>query len=266
MDKDNLFDARITPLDVVKTLLLIVTCFSTWNIVDLITPDVALAWVRELAAVGVIEGAFLGFEFATRDAKTRKQMQYATVGFFLSLTVIALFAGVSGLLEFGGVTLLNQSGGEWMGILWTVRDVVMLSALVVTVIWIFGLAGIYRLYSLADPDKVAELAHNQIYGDMKTASNAALAEAMNKARPTITIQRAVAQIRQDYAGELSPAQLESLVREVEGHLRGSVHGAAKPPAIAPVSANAPTIPVKSYNAEADSLPPFLQSRNGQRPE
>jgi hypothetical protein len=105
--KDNLFDTKITPLDIVKILLLIVTCFSTFNIIELMTPPGPFAWVRELAAVGIVEGSFLGFEFATKDAKNKTQMQYSTIGFFMSLTVIALFAGVSGLIEFGGPTLLK---------------------------------------------------------------------------------------------------------------------------------------------------------------
>jgi hypothetical protein len=226
MKSDNLFDARITPLDVVKILLLLVTCFSTYNIVDLMTPDTAWAFVRELAAVGVIEGAFLGFEYATKDAKNKSQMQYATIGFFLSLSVIAAFAGVSGLAEFGGESLLTQPAGNFLGIAWSVRDWVMLFALVVTVGWIFALAAIYRLYSLADPDKQAELTRNQTYGDMKAASNQALKDAMRKATPTITIQRALAQIRKDYETELTPAQLDTLLRDVESHLRANVHETA----------------------------------------
>jgi hypothetical protein len=277
MKDDNLFDAHITPLDVVKILLLIVTMFSTYNIVDLMTPNVPFAFVREFAAVGVIEGGFLGFEAATKNAKNIKQTQYATIGFFLSLTVIALFAGVSGLAEFGGETLLNQTGGQFMGLAWTVRDWVMLFALLVTVGWIFALAAIYRLYALADPDKKAELNRNQIYGDMKAASNSALAAAMNKARPTVTIQRALAQIREDYQGELSPAQLAALLADVEGHLKASTHD-VKPtrPALAfqmttphpdmtrPATTQEPT---PASEAVPVTVPPFLgtYSPNGHNP-
>jgi hypothetical protein len=228
--KDNLFDMHITPLDVVKVLLLVVTMFSTWNIISLITPNEPFAFVREIAAVGMVEGAFLGFEYATKEAKNKMQMQYSTVGFFVSLTVIALFAGVSGLVEFGGDGLLKQPGGQFMGIAWTVKDWVMLAALLVTVGWIFILAGIYRLYSLADSDKEAELNRNQTYGDMKKASNEALKDAMKQARPTVSIQRALSQIRTDYESELSPAQLETLLREVEHYLKSSVHGAGAVPA------------------------------------
>jgi hypothetical protein len=263
--KDNLFDTHVTPLDVVKVLLLIVTCFSTWNIISLITPPGNFDWVREIAAVGVVEGAFLGFEYATKGAKNKPQMQYATVGFFLSLTVIALFAGVSGLVEFGGESLLKQPGGQFMGIAWTVRDWVMLTALMVVVSWIFALAGIYRLYSLADPDKEAELNRNQTYGSMKKASNEALREAMKQAQPTISIQRALAQIRKDYEHELTPAQLETLLQDVESYLKASVHGAgavAGQPATRLTSfegrkAQSGSAPVLEAIEAEGNLPPFL---------
>lgn len=228
MQKDNLFDTKITPLDVVKILLLIVTMFSTWNIIDMMTPDSSFAFVREFAAVGVVEGAFLGFEYATKDAKNRKQMQISTIGFFCSLLVIVLFAGVSGLVEFGGETLLRQSAGLAMGIQWTVRDMVMVFALLVTVGWIFGLASIYRVYALEDPDKRAELDKNQIDGDMRTKSNQALRDAMTKAAPVISIQRALTEIRAQYSAELTPAQLDALLSDVETHLKANLHNAPSP--------------------------------------
>ena len=106
---DNLFDKKVTFLDVIKFLLLVVTLFSTWNIISLITPPSPLAWVRIVAAVGVVEGAFLGFEFATSAAKTRQQTQYATIGFFCSLAVIAIFAlPVWLVLHFGLMPLRGR--------------------------------------------------------------------------------------------------------------------------------------------------------------
>ena len=49
---DTLFDGNFTWLDGMKIALLVLTMFSTWSIVDLVTPDVPLAFVRELAATG----------------------------------------------------------------------------------------------------------------------------------------------------------------------------------------------------------------------
>lgn len=215
---DNLFDARITFLDVVKVLLLVVTAFSTWNVVDLMTPDGSLSFVREIAAVGVVEGVFLGFEFATAKAKSARQVKLATIGFFCSLAVIGLFAGLSGLLEFGGEALLNQPAGEWLGLAWTARDVVMTSSLAVLVAWIIGLASIYRLYSLADPDKILELSKIRLRGEVSEEANKALKLALNKAKPVIARTRAEASIRADYENELNQEQLEGLAREVSAYL------------------------------------------------
>ncbi len=231
--KDNLFDFKITPLDFVKVALLIVTMFSSYNIADLITPDVPFAFIRELAMVAVVEGAFIGFEYATKDAKTVMQTRYATVGFFCSLAVLILFLGVSGLIEFGGPTLLTQDAGMFLGIAWRVKDWVMLFALVVASAWLFLLAAIYRLYSLADPDKQAELARNQTNGDMQSARNKAFDDAMKQAQPVITIRQALVDIRAQYAGVLGPAELESLMADVEAHLRKNTHGV--PPASAPAA-------------------------------
>lgn len=256
---DNLFDTKITPLDVVKILLLIVTMFSTWNIVDLMTPDSRWAWVREVAAVGVIEGAFLGFEYATKDAKTRGQMRYATVGFFMSLTVISIFLGASGLLEFAGPAVLTQAAGQFLGIDFTVRDWVMTTALLITVSWIFVLASIYRLYALADPDKRAELEKNQINGKMKTDSNKAFAAAMASATPVITIQRALAQIRKDHQEELTPEQLRTVLAEAERHLRGNMHDLLNEP-------TAPSLFDRMAGLFTPAAPVVYNSESEVRPE
>jgi len=264
--KDNLFDFRITPLDGVKVALLIVTMFSSYNIADLITPDVPFAFVREIAMVLVVEGAFVGFEYATKDAKTVVQTRYATIGFFCSLAVLILFLGVSGLIEFGGPTLLAQDAGMFLGIAWRVKDWVMLFALSVAAAWLFLLAAIYRLYSLADPDKAAELSRNQTYGDMTVAGNKAFDEAMKKSQPVITIRRALAQIRKDFGGDLSPTELETLLVDVETHLRKNTHGvppAAAPASLPPVSLNVarPVRPVSIAPAQPVAAP----SGNGHHP-
>ena len=207
---DNLFDKKFTFLDAVKILLLIVTMFSTWNVVDLMTPNTSLAFVRELAAVGVVEGAFLGFEMATAKAKTKRQSDWATTGFFCSLIVIGLFAATSGLLEFGGANLLAQSAGNWLNLAWTVKDAIMVGSLTVLVMWIVALASIYRFYSLNDPDKKAELQRNEITGDVTTESNNALKTALTMAQPVIATFRAMAQVKDDYKTELTPAQINRL--------------------------------------------------------
>jgi len=90
---DTLFDGNFTWLDGMKIALLVLTMFSTWSVVDLVTPDVPLAFVREMAALIIVEGAFLAFEYATSTAKSKKQVDYATKGFFASLIVIVSFAG-----------------------------------------------------------------------------------------------------------------------------------------------------------------------------
>ena len=261
---DNLFDTNLTPLDVVKVLLLIVTAFSTWNIVDVMTPDGAFAFVREIAAVGIIEGAFLGFEFATQRAKNDRQKKFATIGFFCSLFVIAVFAGVSGLLEFGGPALLGSQVGTWAGIDWLAADVVMVFSLGITTAWIVALAAIYRLYDLNDPDRKAEMDRHQMDGDVITTANDAMREALEQVKPVIAIERAVARIEADYKNELTPDQLAQLKSSVRMQLREKYKYQLAPaddsqPARTPAPAPepAPNWPTPNrYNSETNGLPPF----------
>lgn len=215
---DSLFDTEFTWLDAVKILLLVVTMFSTWAVVDIMTPDNSIAFVREIAAVGVVEGAFLGFEKATANAKSRRQVKFATIGFFCSLAVIVLFAFAAGLLEFGGEVLLNQYVGDWLGISWHGLEVVIALSLLVLVSWIGGLASIYRLYSLADPDIEAEMERISIEEDTVKESNKALKTALEKARPVVATHRAAVKVRAQFAGEFSPDELDQVVSDVRSHL------------------------------------------------
>lgn len=236
MKGDNLFDSKITLLDVIKILLLIVTMFSTWNIISIMTPDSPVAWVRIMAAVGVVEGAFLGFEFATSAAKNQKQTQYATIGFFCSLGVIAVFAGVSGFLEFAGPSMLDSTIGEWMGLVWTARNAVEIFALGTVVSWIVTLASLYRLYALADPDKQAELIKISLSGDVTNTANEALRQALDLAKPRIAVERALVQIEKDFKDELQPQQMNELKRDVKAHLLHH-YGLDNAPAPAQISAD-----------------------------
>jgi hypothetical protein len=217
--KDNLFDKEFTVLDVVKILLLVVTAFSTWNVIDLMTPNTSLSFVREFAALGVVEGAFLGFEMATARAKSRRQTKFATIGFFCSLVVIGVFAGVSGLLEFGGPELLAQNMGQWLGITWFVKDVVMVSSLVTLVVWIVVLAALYRMYSLNDPDKRAELDRIELDEEVTEESNKATRIALQRAQPTIASARARAHVKDKYTGEVGLGEMEKLLERVDTRLQ-----------------------------------------------
>jgi len=51
MKSDNLFDTKFSFLDFVKIMLLVVTGFSTYNIVDVMTPAGPLDWIRKWAVV-----------------------------------------------------------------------------------------------------------------------------------------------------------------------------------------------------------------------
>ncbi len=219
MRKDNLFDAKFTFLDAVKIALLIVTAFSTWNVVDIMTPDTSMSFIRKLAALFVVEGAFIGFEMATADAKSRRQTKFATWGFFCSLVVIGLFAGVSGLLEFGGMELLAQSAGSWLGLAWTVKNVIEVSALVVLVVWIVVLASLYRLYVLNDPEKKAELDLIEMDEDVTEESNKATRSALKDAQPLIAAARARAHVDKKYAPEIGVSEMVSLLERVDSGLR-----------------------------------------------
>jgi hypothetical protein len=214
---DNLFDGEFTFLDLIKILLLIVTMFSTANIVTILTPQSSWSWIREAAAVGMVEGAFLGFEYATAKAKSKKQVQLATIGFFCSITVIGLFAATSGLLEFGSQLLLAPAG-NWLNINWTVSSWITVGGLIVFVAWVVGLAVIHRLYKLADPNKKAELDRIEIEEDVTTQSNEALKEALKKSTPVVATARAIAKIEKDYATELTPQRMAQLSSDVKSHL------------------------------------------------
>lgn len=217
--KDNLFDGKFTFLDAVKIALLIVTAFSTWNVVDIMTPDTSMSFIRKLAALFVVEGAFIGFEMATADAKSRRQTKFATWGFFCSLVVIGLFAGVSGLLEFGGMELLEQSAGSWLGLAWNVKNVIEVSALVVLVVWIVVLASLYRLYVLNDPEKKAELDLIEMDEDVTEESNKATRSALKDAQPLIAAARARAHVDKKYAPEIGVSEMVSLLDRVDSGLR-----------------------------------------------
>ena len=261
MNNDNLFDSKFTFMDFIKIMLLVVTMFSTWNIVDIVTPDVNLAFVREIAAVLVVEGAFLGFERATGNAKSKKQVKLATIGFFCSLAVIGSFAALSGVLEFGGDVLLDQQAGDWLGIDWTIRYWVILGALVVLVAWLVGLASIHRLYTLADPDKKAELDRISLDESVTNEANNALSLALEKARPVIASVRAEAAIRSKYAGELKQDELERLVVQVRQKLNDQYSTTQKPPA-RPVNNGDTTEQPESEAAELQPVPLWGFGKNG----
>ena len=250
MKNDNLFDTQFTFLDVVKILLLIVTMFSTWNVVDIMTPDTSFSFVRELAAVGVVEGAFLGFEMATSKAKSKRQVKFATIGFFCSLAVIGLFAGMSGILEFGGEGLLASSVGVWLGLQWFAKDVVMVAALVVLVAWIVTLAALYRLYSLNDPDKKQELEKIALNEEVTVEANKALKIALDKASPVIASARARASIKKDYAGELNLEELKNLERDISValNMQYNIPDVAVDPAIGFVKKEA-SVPLAELDGE-----------------
>ena len=219
MQKDNLFDGKFTFLDAVKIALLIVTGFSTWNVVGIMTPDGPWAWVRQLAALIVVEGAFVGFEYATADAKSRRQVRWATIGFFCSLTVISLFAGLSGLLEFGGLTLMTQHAGDWLGLSWSVGDTVQASSLLTLVLWIAVLASIYRIYTLNDPDKRAELDSIEIGEEVTTEANKARRIAHRDVAPVVAGHRAIADVQSRYSKEMSVEQMKKLLEDVANRLQ-----------------------------------------------
>lgn len=214
MKSDNLFDSKFTFLDAVKILLLIVTGFSTYNVVDIMTPDGPLSWLREWAAVGIVEGAFLGFEFATANAKSKRQVSFATIGFFFSLVVIGLFAGASGLLEFGGKNLIEQPFGTFLSLSLTFGDAVSGAALTVLVVWILALASIYRFYSLNDPDAKKEMARNVLYEEMAKQDTDALGTAYRRAAPVVASNRALANIREKFTGELGEAMMGQTLQDV----------------------------------------------------
>lgn len=255
--KDNLFDTKFTWLDTVKILMLIVTAFSTWSIVDIMTPDVSLAFIREFASVAVVEGAFLGFEFATRDAKNKAQTKKATIGFFASLAVIGLFAAASGLLEFGGPALLSQSAGEFLTMALTIGDAVKMISLAVLVIWFVALASIYRLYSLDDPDKKAELIKIELNGEVSNEANVALRKALEHVKPMVATVRAQAAVKKDYAGELDPAQLATLADEIGIELR--THYGQTSPASIPAQELATPF---TFNAEAPAPGTSFRDESG----
>lgn len=218
MQKDNLFDGKFTFLDFVKICLLIVTAFSTWNVVDIITPDGGFSFVREIAALLVVEGAFLAFEKATSDAKSKKQMRISTVGFAISLAVIVLFAATSGLLEFGGQTLMNQPAGSFLGLAWTARDVTTVAALMTLVIWIATLAALQRYYNLENPEKKLEISRIEANGKQGEEDITALNHALNKTKGTVAKHRALAAVKKSYTGELTPDELAALIADAEGEL------------------------------------------------
>lgn len=218
MKSDNLFDTKFTFLDFVKIMLLVVTGFSTFNIVDVFTPDGPLAWVREWAAVLVVEGAFVGFEWATAKAKCRRQIIFATIGFFCSLVVIGLFAGASGLLEFGGKNLIEQPFGTMLGLTLTFGDAISGGALTILVAWILTLASIYRFYSLNDPDAKAEIERNVLYEDMANEDTSALRVAYKRAAPVVASNRALANIQEKYKGELGEAMMGQTLNDVRDTL------------------------------------------------
>ena len=217
--KDNLFDGKFTFLDAVKIALLIVTGVSTWNVVGIMTPDGPWAWVRQLAALIVVEGAFVGFEYATADAKSRRQVRWATIGFFCSLTVISLFAGLSGLLEFGGLTLMTQHAGDWLGLSWSVGDAVQASSLLTLVLWIAVLASIYRIYTLNDPDKRAQLDDIEIGEDVRKEANNAKRIAHRDVAPVVAGHRAIADVQSRYSDEMNPEQMRKLLEDVANRLQ-----------------------------------------------
>lgn len=262
MSNDNLFDTKFTFLDFIKIMLLVVTMFSTWNIVDIVTPDVNLAFVREIAAVLVVEGAFLGFEKATGNAKSKRQVKLATVGFFCSLAVIGVFAALSGVLEFGGDVLLDQAAGDWLGIAWTIRYWVILGALVVLVAWLVGLASIHRLYTLADPDKKAELDRISLDESVTDEANKALSLALEKARPVIASVRAEATIRSKYAGELKQDELDRLVVQVRERLNEEYKPATKPEPTARTVNHGDTAGTEREAAELQPVPLPLPGFSG----
>lgn len=218
MKKDSLFDNKFTWMDAIKVSMLVVTMFSTWNIVDIMTPDTGWAFFREVAAVFFVEGAFLVFEYATTKSKSQEQVKHATNGFFFSLAVIVVFALVSGGLEFGGDALLLQPAGAFFGLDMLARDWVMVGSLLVLAAWIGGLGTLLRLFDLADPDKIAELEKIKLNDEVSAEANEGLKQALEKAKPVISIARAKASIRNTYKDELKPDEMDRLVGEVELHL------------------------------------------------
>lgn len=256
MQKDNLFDSEFTFLDAVKILLLIVTAFSTWNIIDIMTPAGSFSWIRELAAVGVVEGAFIGFEWATSGAKSKRQVKFATIGFFCSLVVISFFAGMSGLLEFGGTALLEQSAGTWLTLNLNVDDLVKVTAMLTLVVWIATLASIYRFYSLNDPEQISNLARIELDESVTIEGNAALKVALGNAKPMIASARAVARIRSQYADELTAGQMTQLLVDVSNALEHSysvkVDTSYQPPA---PTAPAPSLARQALNKVMEKFTP-----------
>ena len=232
--KDNLFDKRVTFLDFVKLVLLVASLFSTWHIIDLITPNGPFDFVRILAFVIVVEGSLIGFERATMYAKTALQESLATAGYFGSLAVIGVFMLVSGFLEFSGPALLTTPLGTWVGVSWTVNEVVTIFALVTVVAWVVGLATISRLFALADPDKQAGIQRNKTNGKVQTERNNAFDKAMDIAKGELSIQSALLSIEHDYSSDLTPVQMAEMKRNVEAALRAQ-YQPVKPSAAAPVT-------------------------------
>lgn len=263
MKSDNLFDTKFSFLDFVKIMLLVVTGFSTFNIVDIITPDGAFAVVREWAAVLVVEGAFIGFEWATSKARNQRQVTFATIGFFCSLLVIGLFAAASGLLEFGGKNLVQQPFGSVMGLSLTFGDAVAGGALAVLVVWILTLAAIYRFYSLNDPDMRMEIRQVALNESVDTEAENALKVALQKAAPTIASGRALASVQTKYAAEMSPAQMQAMMTAMSEALERSY--AVKPD----LNYRAPVKPISAMgqlgNALAGKVAGFAQRISGAIP-
>lgn len=248
--KDNLFDKEFTFLDAVKILMLIATAFSTWNIVKIMTPQNSISFVREFAAVGIVEGAFIGFEMATAKAKSKRQVNFSTIGFFCSLAVIVLFAGASGLLEFGGADLLSQPAGNWLGMNWTAKDAISGVALLVFIVWLGALASLHRLYTLNDPDKKAELARISLFEKVSDTANAALSLALEKSAPVVAATRALANVRATYSAELNSDQMQELQANIKACL-DEQYSSAPIPAPAPFVRNQQVTPPLSELGDED---------------
>jgi len=108
------------------------------------------------------------------------------------------------------------------------RDWVMVCVVVVVAAWVGVLGTLFRLYSLADPDKKAELEMIAIQETVTTEANKAMETALEKARPVIAMRRAVANVRATYKDDMKPDELEHMVRDVEDHL--NVHYQLSTPA------------------------------------
>jgi hypothetical protein len=259
--KDNLFDNRITILDVFKFIVLAYTAYATYTLITAISPGGGVfGFIRPVAAVLLVEGGLLFFERLSQIAKNEKQTRTAQGGHAFSIALIVLLACASVIAELTGAALDKPI--TFINLTMTIQEAAQLSAGVMLAAWVGIVLFLHLRFTAEDPDEQLRREKLESDGAILAERNQAYARAVTVVKPTLARAQAIEELSrhmENFDADSRAAMLAEANAAFDAHY-GAKRRAALP---APAQKSSPLLIRPAEESEKELVPvPFGKNGNG----